>query len=142
MLQRPKMRKNTGKKALAECIGTFTLVFAGCGSIMVHGLYPDSLPAMAIPMVFGLVVAAMIYATGHISGAHMNPAVTFAFAVVRRFEWRQVPVYWAAQLLGAMGAVALLSLTLPEVANYGATLPALPTASAFIWETVLTYFLM
>ncbi len=130
------------RKATAELIGTFTMVFAGCGAIMVHGLYPATLPAVAIPVVFGLVVAAMVYALGHISGAHLNPAVTIAFAAVRRFSWCEVPLYVAAQLLGALLAIALLAYTLPESNNYGATLPSIALVHAFIWEFVLTFFLM
>ncbi len=136
------MKANLRSKAAAECIGTFTLVFAGCGAIMANALYPDSVPTAVIPMVFGFVVAAMIYATGHISGAHMNPAVTLAFAAVKRFAWRELPAYWLAQITGAVLAVAMLAFTLPEAARYGATVPSLPLAGAFLWEALLSFFLM
>lgn len=109
---------------------------------MAHSLHPETLSAAAVPVVFGLAVAAMIYATGHISGAHMNPAVTFAFAAVGRFKWKELPFYWLAQFAGAIAAIGLLSLTLPEVARYGITIPSIPLAAAFLWETLLTFFLM
>ena len=87
------MKSNLYRKITAEFIGTFTVVFSGCGAIMAHGLHPEILSAGTIPVVFGLAVAAMIYATGHISGAHMNPAVTFAFSAVGRFRWKELPFY-------------------------------------------------
>ena len=130
------------KKMLAECVGTFAMVFAGCGAVMVHGLYPAALPSAAIPVVFGLVVAAMIYALGHISGAHFNPAVTLAFAAVKRFPVKEVPHYWFAQCAGAIAAIALLYFTLPPSGNYGATVPTIALLPTFIWEMVLTFFLM
>ncbi len=100
-------------KAMAEAIGTFSVVFAGSGAIMVAERFPGTISASAIPLVFGLAVAAMIYAVGHISGAHFNPAVTLAFAVARHFPKKQVLQYWLAQFLGAIAAVALLSQILP-----------------------------
>lgn len=130
------------KKAIAELIGTFTMVFAGCAAIMAHGLYPDSVSAGSIPLVFGLVVAAMIYTIGHISGAHMNPAVTLAFAVVRRFSWKELPIYWLAQFMGGICAVGILFFSLPESNNYGATIPNISATNAFLWEFLLTFFLM
>lgn len=136
------MISNLCRKAIAEFIGTFAMVFAGCGAIMVHSLYPDALPAVAIAPVFGLAVAAMIYATGHISGAHFNPAVTLAFAIVKRFSWKEIPAYWAAQCLASLAAVSLLAAILPDAGTYGATLPSLPLLQSFIWEAVLTFFLM
>lgn len=130
------------KKSLAELIGTFAMVFAGCGAIMVHNMNPEDLPAVAIPVVFGLVVAAMIYALGHISGAHFNPAVTLAFTAVKRFSHRELPLYWIAQCTGAFLAIGLLSLTLTEGGDYGATLPQIPLMPTFIWEVILSFFLM
>lgn len=134
--------KATLHKATAELVGTFALVFAGCGSVMVSERITGSVSPSAIPLVFGLVVAAMIYAVGHISGAHFNPAVTLGFAVARRFPVRQVLAYWAAQFIGAILAIALLWLLLPAGAGFGATVPALPALQALGWEVVLTFFLM
>lgn len=130
------------RKAAAELVGTFMLVFAGCGSIMVAERFPGSVPPGAIPVVFGLVIAAMIYAVGHISGAHFNPAVTFAFALARHFPKREVVSYWLAQFLGAGLAMGALFLLLPNGSSYGATVPHVTLAQTFGWELVLTFCLM
>ena len=136
------MNKNLLKKTIAEFIGTFALVFAGCGAIMVHNLFPDMLPAHTIPVVFGLVITIMIYAVGHISGAHFNPAVTLAFTLVERFDWREVFPYCMAQCFGALAAMAVLVVSLPEVQNIGVTFPSIGVWQAFLWECILTFFLM
>jgi MIP family channel proteins len=91
---------------------------------------------------FGLVIMAMIYAVGHISGAHFNAAVTFAFALSRHFPWSRAVGYWAAQLLGALAAAALLRGSLGDVAHVGATIPSGSQGQSFLWELVLTFFLM
>ncbi len=129
-------------KAVAEGVGTFAVVFAGCGSVMVAERFPGSISFSSIPLVFGLVVAAMIYAVGHISGAHFNPAVTLAFAVARHFPKREVLSYWFAQVAGAFWAIALLWALLPEGKTYGATVSAISSVQALGWEIVLTFFLM
>lgn len=131
-------------KFIAEFIGTFALVFAGCGAIAVSERFPESIASSSIPLVFGLVIATMIYATGHISGAHFNPAVTLAFAVARRFPFRDVCVYWFAQFSGSLAASALLWTLLPEGLGWGATVPApdLTLWQAACWELLLTFFLM
>lgn len=130
------------QKYLAELIGTFALVFFGCGSIMVAARFPGAIPADMIPLIFGAVVAAMIYTLGHISGAHFNPAVTLAFAISRHFPLRQVIPYWLAQFLGGVAAIAILSGLLPPGDVYGATLPAISMGKAFAWEVLLSAFLM
>lgn len=127
-------------KYLAEMIGTFTLVFAGCGSIMVgqiHSLHP-----LTTPLVFGLAVASMIYALGHISGAHFNPAVTLAFSVVRHFPKKQVIPYLLFQFLGGLLALTLLWTLLPGPTTFGETLPSVEPWRAFFWEVILTFILM
>lgn len=129
-------------KAFAEAIGTFGLVFAGCGSVMIIERFPGSLSPSLVPIVFGLIVAVMIYAVGHISGAHFNPAVTLAFAVARHFPKKEVMAYWIAQLAGAIAAIALLMILLPPGTQYGATVPNISLFQALGWETVLTFFLM
>ncbi len=129
-------------KSTAELIGTFALVLFGCGAIILHSESPSSLHATAIPMVFGLVIATMIYATGHISGAHFNPAVTIAFAATKKFPWKEVPIYIAAQLAGALLGAVVLSFLFPEAANLGSTIPKVSTHIAFVWEFLLTFFLM
>lgn len=133
---------NLFRKATAEFIGTFALVFSGCGSIMVIERFPQTLSPYVVPVVFGLVVAAMIYALGHISGAHFNPAVTFAFTVVRHLPARQMIVYFFAQFLGGLFALALLSTILPSGELYGATIPHVGFIDAWIWEVTLSFFLM
>ena len=129
-------------RLLAEAVGTFALVFAGCGAIMVDAKTGGALGQVGIAISFGLVIMAMIYAVGHISGAHFNPAVTFAFALTRHFPWPRMFAYWAAQLTGAVAAAAILLGSLGDLANLGATLPSGSDGQAFLWELVLTFFLM
>jgi len=125
----------------AEAIGTFALVFAGCGAIMVDAR-TGALGHVGVAISFGLAIMVMIYAVGHISGAHFNPAVTFAFAFSRHFPWARVPVYWAAQLVGALTAALVLRASLGNIAHVGATVPSGSDRQAFLWEAVLTFFLM
>jgi MIP family channel proteins len=126
---------------LAEAIGTFTLVFAGCGAVMVDAK-TGQLGHVGVALSFGLVVAAMIYAIGHVSGAHINPAVTFAFALTRHFRWRPLAGYWAAQLAGALAAALALRASLGNIAHLGATTPSGSAGQAFAWELVMSAFLM
>jgi MIP family channel proteins len=125
----------------AEAIGTFALVFAGAGAVMVNAK-TGQLGHVGVAITFGLVIMAMIYAVGHISGAHFNGAVTFAFAVTRHFPWSRAAWYWAAQLLGALLAAALLRASLGNIAHVGATLPSGSAAQSFLWEVVMSAFLM
>jgi aquaporin NIP len=125
----------------AELVGTFALVFAGCGAVMVDEK-TQALGHVGVAISFGLVIMVMIYAVGHISGAHFNPAVTFAFALSRHFPWARAFGYWTAQLLGALAAAAILRGSLGNVAHVGATLPAGSQGQSFLWELVLTFFLM
>ena len=97
---------------------------------------------VGVAISFGLVIMFGIYAVGHISGAHFNPAVTFAFALTRHFPWRRAALYWSAQLVGALVAAALLRASLGDIANVGATLPSGSQAQSFLWELVLSAFLM
>jgi len=122
--------------ATAEFLGTFILVFAGCGAIAV-----GSLPATGIAAAFGLAIMVSIYTFGHVSGAHFNPAVTLAMAVGRHFPARRVPAYWVAQILGAIAAAALLRLSLGSIST-AVTMPSGSDLQAFAWETVLTFILM
>ena len=126
---------------LAEGIGTFALVFAGAGAIVVDARTHE-LGHVGVAITFGLVIMAMIYAVGHVSGAHLNPAVSLAFAVSRHFPWSRVAGYWAAQLAGAVLAAALVRLSLGSDADVGATLPSGSQGQSFVWELILTFFLM
>jgi MIP family channel proteins len=130
------------RRAAAEGIGVFALVFAGCGAIIAEAEHPGSLGTVGIALVFGLIVMAMIYATGHLSGAHLNPAVTVAFVVTRHFPRGEALAYLAAQLAGALVAAGLLAAIWPsDPAALGTTVPTVGIGSAFAYETVLTAFL-
>ena len=130
-----------GRRLAAEALGTFALVFFGAGAVMVSAKY-GSFGQVGIAVAFGLVIAAMIYALGHISGAHLNPAVSLGFALSRHFPWRLVGGYWLAQVAGATAAALLLRASLGDVANVGATLPSGSDGQSFLWEVGLTFFLM
>jgi MIP family channel proteins len=126
---------------VAEAIGTFALVFAGAGAVMVDAR-THQLGHVGVAIAFGLVIMVMIYAVGHVSGAHFNPAVSLAFAVSRHFPWTRAVAYWAAQITGALLAAALLRASLGSDAHVGATLPSGSLGQSFVWEVVLTFFLM
>ncbi len=130
-----------GRRVAAEALGTFALVFLGAGSIMVAAKY-GSFGQLGIALAFGLVITTMIYALGHISGAHLNPAVSLGFALSRHFPWRLVGAYWVAQCVGAIAAALLLRASLGDIADVGATLPSGSDGQSFLWEIVLTFFLM
>jgi MIP family channel proteins len=97
---------------------------------------------LGVAVAFGLAITTMIYALGHVSGAHFNPAVSFGFALTRHFPWRSMAAYWAAQASGAILAAVLLRASLGDVADVGATLPSGSDGQSFLWEVVLTFFLM
>jgi aquaporin NIP len=136
-------RPGLARRALAEGIATFALVFAGCGAIVVDSEQGNALGTVGIAAVFGLVVLAMVYATGHVSGAHINPAVTLAFAATRHFPLRDAAAYVPAQLLGAVTAALVLRLTWDgSPADLGATTPSVGTTAALVYELVMTALLM
>ena len=130
------------KKLLAESLGTFALVFAGTGAIVIDQVSGGAISHAGIALTFGLVVLAMIYTFGDISGAHLNPAVTTAFAVAGRLPWQVVPGYIGAQCVGAFVASGLLRVLFPTSATLGSTLPAGPALQSFVLEIVLTFLLM
>jgi MIP family channel proteins len=131
------------QEALAEGVGTFILVFAGTGAVMVNKISDGAVTHLGISFVFGAVVAALIYGLGHVSGAHFNPAVTLAFWASGFFpKWKLLP-YILAQIVGAAAASATLLITLGKVANLGATLPLKDNwVQSFVLEIILTFILM
>ena len=131
------------RRAAAEGLAAFALVFAGCGAIVADDRYEGALGAVGVSIVFGLIIMVMIYATGHLSGAHINPAVTIAFTLTRHFATRDAVAYIVAQLLGAVaGALTLLAVWTDKPAALGATVPSVGAGSAFVYELILTAFLM
>ena len=121
---------------VAEFLGTFALVFFGCGAIA------NGLPPTAVALAFGLVIAVMVYALGHVSGAHLNPAVSIGFAVGRHLPWSKVVTYATEQVLGATAAALVLSVTLGRGVDLGVMQPAGSDLQSFVWEAALTFFLM
>ncbi|HAX74491.1 MAG TPA: aquaporin [Cyanobacteria bacterium UBA11372] len=131
------------EEAIAEGVGTFILVFAGTGAVMVNQVSNGAVTHLGISFVFGAVVAALIYGLGHVSGAHFNPAVTLAFWASGFFPKSKVLPYILAQSVGAIAASGILLITLGKVANLGATLPLKDNwFQSFILEIVLTFILM
>ena len=128
---------------MAEAFATFTLVFAGCGAIVVNSERGGSLGETGIAAAFGLAIMVMIYATGHLSGAHINPAVTVAFTSTRHFPVRDAVAYIPSQVAGAVAGAAMLRLAWEGTpANLGATVPSVGVGAALAYEFVMTAFLM
>ena len=130
------------RKYAAEVIGTFALVFAGTGAVVIDDVSRGGVTHVGVALTFGLVVMALIYALGDVSGAHFNPAVTVGFWLAGRLPGRCVTAYIACQLVGALLASALLRVMFGNYAYLGATLPAGPELQSFVLEAVLTAFLM
>jgi len=130
------------KRLIAEAIGTFALVFCGTGAIVINEFTNGVVTHPGIAITFGLIVMGMIYAFGDVSGAHINPAVTIAFAYAKKFPWREVPFYAVAQIAGGIAGSALLYFLFPENELLGATLPQIGVFRVFIFEIVLSFFLM
>jgi MIP family channel proteins len=129
-------------KYFAEAFGTFCLVFIGTGAICTEQVY-GGLGSIGVSLAFGLVVLAMVYSVGHISGAHINPAVSVGFAAVGLMAWSEAWAYIAAQLGGAVAASLILRLIFAGTPEFlGATLPAAGVAPAFAVEFILTAILM
>jgi MIP family channel proteins len=127
---------------LAEAVAAFTLVFAGCGAIMIDAKTHGGIGHVGVAFSFGLAIGVMIYAVGHISGAHINPAVTLGLALTRHFPWPRVPLYWISQLAGASIAALVLRGLFGTIARIGTNIPAGSDWQSLVMETVLTFFLM
>jgi aquaporin NIP len=137
------LRPGLAPRAAAEGLAAFALVFAGCGAIVANAEYDAALGLVGVSLVFGLIIMAMIYATGHLAGAHIDPAVTVAFVLTRHFLARDAAAYILAQLAGAaLGALLLLAVWPDQPASLGATVPAIDAGGAFLDELVLTALLM
>jgi len=130
------------KKYFAEFFGTFGLVFAGTGAIIINQASNGAVTHVGIALTFGLIILAMIYTFGDVSGAHFNPAVTIGFWVARRLEGALVLPFILSQCAGALSASALLRFLFPNNELLGATIPAGSEMQSFVLEFVLTFFLM
>ncbi len=132
------------KQFISEIIGTFALIFCGCGAMTINEITNGSISHVGVAITWGVIVMAMIYAFGEISGAHLNPAVTIAFAFAKKFPWRNVPSYILAQAIGATFAIFVLWFLFPESQFLGETTPAdgFPAYKAAVLEFILTFFLM
>src|SRR5213593_1944607 len=129
-------------KLAAELIGTFALVFAGTGAIVIDSVSGGAVTHVGIALTFGLVVMAMIYAVGEVSGAHFNPAVTLGFFIAGRLPARRVVPYLLSQAAGAFAASALVRAMFGNAASLGATLPRGPAVQSLVLEVVLSAILM
>ncbi|CAI8236841.1 MAG: Aquaporin Z [Formosa sp. Hel1_33_131] len=129
------------KKYIAEIIGTFSMLFCGCGAMVINDFTGGTITHPGVAITWGLIVMAMIYAFGDISGAHFNPAVTVGFAVAKKFSWKEVPKYIIAQFTGAIAASLLLLYLFPD-SDLGATIPTIEPLKVFIIELLLSFFLM
>ncbi|XP_058186845.1 probable aquaporin NIP4-2 isoform X4 [Rhododendron vialii] len=131
------------QKVIAEVIGTFFVIFSGCGVVVVNNLYGGTVTFPGICVTWGLIVMVMIYSVGHISGAHFNPAVTITFAIFRRFPWWEVPIYIAAQIVGSILASGTLSVMFDVTSKaYFGTVPVGSDRQSLAIEIVITFLLM
>lgn len=130
------------KKYISEFIGTFSMIFCGTGAMTINEVTGGEVTHVGIAITWGLIVMAMIYAFGEISGAHFNPAVSIAFAYAKKFSWKEVPKYIFFQVAGAFAASLLLMWLFPKSELLGATIPTVDVWRAFVLELILTFFLM
>jgi len=130
------------KNYISEFIGTFAMIFCGTGAMTINEITGGDVTHVGIGITWGLIVMAMIYAFGEISGAHFNPAVSIAFAYAKKFSWKEVPKYIFFQVAGAFAASLLLMWLFPKSELLGATIPSVDVWRAFVLELILTFFLM
>ncbi|MGD9651860.1 MAG: MIP/aquaporin family protein [Candidatus Dadabacteria bacterium] len=133
---------NDLRLCFAEALGTFILVFAGTGAMIVNGLYGGIITHVGVAIAWGLVVMTVVYAFGDVSGAHVNPAVTVGFWLARRFPGRRVAPYIMSQCIGAILASLVLSLLFTNSSGLGMTVPSGPAIQSFVVEIILTFYLM
>lgn len=134
--------KATARRSVAEAIGTYFLVLIGPGAVMVEAWSGGAVTHVGVALAFAFVVIAVIYAIGHLSGAHINPAVTIGFWSAGRFPGRDTGFYVMAQCAGAVLASLTLRWTIGPVGDLGATIPAIPLGPAFLLEVLLSFILM
>ncbi|XP_050287507.1 nodulin-26-like [Quercus robur] len=131
------------QKLMAEVVATYIMIFAGCASVLTNLNYENVVGLVGISMTWGLVVMALVYTVGHVSGAHFNPSVTISFAIYKRFPWKQVPGYILAQVLGSTLASGTLRLIFNGHENqFFGTMPAGSDLQAFVMEFIITFFLL
>ena len=130
------------KKYTAEFLATFAILFCGTGAMIVNEITHGAISHVGVAICWGLIVMVMIYAFGEISGAHMNPAVTIAFAINKSFPWSKVLPFIISQLLGAVSASWVLQFLFPTSTTLGATLPIGSALQSFVLEIILMFFLM
>ncbi|WP_251358500.1 aquaporin [Kangiella sp. TOML190] len=126
----------------AEYLGTFMLIFAGTGAMIINDISGGAITHVGVALTWGMIVAAVIYSIGDISGAHLNPAVTIGFVVAKRFPVNQMAPYIVAQLAGAFSASLLLAWLFPTHETLGATIPSVASEKALVIELILTFILM
>ncbi|NVK22045.1 MAG: MIP family channel protein [Kangiellaceae bacterium] len=127
---------------IAEYLGTFMLIFAGTGAMIINDVSGGAITHVGVALTWGMIVAAIIYSVGDISGAHLNPAVTIGFAVAKRFPVKEVTPYIIAQLAGAFSASLILAWLFPEHGTLGSTIPTVTPEKALVIELILTFILM
>ena len=130
------------RRFVAECLGTFMLVFCGTGAVVVNEVVPNSLGNQGIAVVFGLVVFAVIMLFASVSGAHINPAVSLAFYLGKQLSFKRTMAYTVGQLLGAALASVMLWFLFPENTHYGLTQPNGTIWQSLVFETILTFMLV
>lgn len=130
------------KNGLAEFLGTYFLVFFGTGAIIVNGEYDGVISHLGIALAFGAGVMTMIFAFGDLSGAHLNPAVSFAFWLAKKMSFNRMLIYAIFQILGAIVSSLTLLILFPEAINYGETIPLGTVGQSFLMEFILSFFLM
>lgn len=136
------MNREDWRKCTAEALGTFALVFVGTGSMVINDLYGGVVTHVGVALTWGLIVAAMVFSLGDVSGAHINPAVSLGLFLAKRFEGRLLVPYILSQCLGALAASSALRILFPDHPTLGASLPSGSAMQSFLFEFFLTFLLM